>query len=223
MKFVKRINIWACADTKIGSVYFQEWKNFLKFTQSLCQRQCVLARSYKRLRSGRERERGGVDVCYFILMLVQHFDDSITRTHTNRKYTSLQIQYTYKEALLTLTDISEDWREHAFQNISSAMWAIHKVSILKCMPGQAFLRDCWMCAFMRVIYVSILWGERGNICVCEGGIRCYSHPFLAISFEWQAVNSHWSWKGKCKHMLTHSYFHRQTEWPHNHIPYLVIV
>lgn len=100
------------------------------------------------------------------------------------EYTSLQKLYTHKEAHLTPTDISEDWIEHTFQNISSAMWAIHKVRVLKCMPRQAFLRDCSnVCIYACVIYVSILCGDKGRICCVWRGNQVLFSP-LPHSFLW---------------------------------------
>ncbi len=119
------------------------------------------------------------------------------------------------------------------------------VCVLKRMPGQAFLRDCpSVCIYVCNLHLNFVaacyllqWCKveslksKGKICVCvrererererkrerEGGGSGGILALLAISFEWQAANSHWSWKGECKHTLTHTYFHRQTERPHSHI------
>jgi len=44
----------------------------------------------------------------------------VLRAHTpTENILAWKIQYTYKEAHLTPADISEDWGENTFQNISS--------------------------------------------------------------------------------------------------------
>lgn len=112
---------------------------------------------------------------------MQHFDENITTHSHQQTYTSLQIQHTQKEAHLTPTDISEDRIEHTFQNISSAMWAIYEVCMLNRMPEQAFQRDYKVHIYVCNSCLNFVRGKGENLCV--GGIRCYFHPFHAVSFE----------------------------------------
>lgn len=127
-----------------------------------------------------------------------------------RKYTSLQIQYTYKEAHLTPTDISEDWRTHISKYFISYVGnsqSEHIEMYARTSIPKVLLNECIYASNLCLFF--FVRGKGENLCV-RGEIRCYSHPFLAFSFEWQAVNSHWSWKGECKHMLTQLL--SQTNW-----------
>lgn len=98
-------------------------------------------------------------------MLEHHFDESITCTHTNRKYTSLQIQYTRKEAHLTPTDISEDWRTHISKYFISYVGnsqSEHIEMYARTSIPKGLLNEC---IYVCNLCLNFVRGKGENLCV----------------------------------------------------------